>query len=314
MRGDLHPELEPVLEQWAAYPPNAALSPAGARRLSRERRPDADGDAVASVRDLLVPGPGGDLPLRVYRPGDGGPYPVVVFFHGGGWVVGSPDSHDPLCRTMANACESVVVSVDYRLAPEHPFPAPLRDCYAATAWAAEHAGTVGGDPDRLVVAGDSAGGNLAACVALLARDRGGPDLDYQVLVYPVTDASLEYDSYDENADYPANRPSLAWCWEHYLERDVDVAHPYAVPMRARDLSGLAPATVVTAGFDGLRDEGVAYADRLASAGVPVEHRNYEDVTHGFFGMTAVPDLDRAREAHADVAGDVRTALERPPLE
>lgn len=308
MRGDLHPDLEPVLDAMAQYPPNAALSPEGARRLGEERRPDADGDAVADVQDLLIPGPAGDLPARVYRPGKDGPYPVVVYFHGGGWVVGSRDSHDPLCRTLTNACGAVVLSVDYRLAPEHPFPAPLEDCYAATEWAAEHADAVGGDPDRLAVAGDSAGGNLAACVALRARDRDGPDVGYQALIYPVTDSGLDYDSYEENADYPANRPGLAWCWEHYLAREVDAVHPYASPMHARDLSVLPPATVVTAGFDGLRDEGTAYADRLAGAGVPVDHRNYPDVTHGFFGMTAVPDLDRARQAHEDVASDLADAL------
>lgn len=308
MRGDLHPDLDPVLDRLAADPQSGALSPEGARRISRERRTDADGDPVHAVRDLLISGPGGDLPIRVYRPGGDGPYPLIVFFHGGGWVLGSLDSHDPLCRTLSNACEAIVLAVDYRLAPEHAFPAPLLDCYAATRWAAEYGEEVGGDADRVIVAGTSAGGNLAACVSLLARDRGDPDIQYQVLIYPVTDVSLEYDSYDENDDYPANRPGMAWYWDQYLDREIDGAHPYAVPMRARDLSGLPPATVLTAGYDGLRDEGTAYAERLATAGVPVEHRNYADMIHGFFGLTAVPDLDRAREAHADIAGDLHRAV------
>ncbi len=294
-------------------PPLSALSVGGARRLlddlftfDPEQLPP-----VGRVRDLSIPGGdvGTELPVRVYEPDADGPAPVVVYFHGGGWVVGNLDTHDATCRTLAAESGSVVVSVDYRLAPEHPFPAPVEDCYAALEWVAENAAVVGGDPGRLAVAGDSAGGNLAAAVALLARDRDGPSLAHQVLVYPVTDFDLTTDSYEENAEgYFLTREDMAWFWDHYLERPVDRSNPYAAPLQARDLSNLPPATVVTAGFDPLRDEGVAYADRLDEAGTSVSHHHYEGVIHGFFGMVVEPELEPAHDAVRAVCADLHDSF------
>jgi acetyl esterase len=201
----------------------------------------------------------------------------------------------------------VVVSVDYRLAPEAKFPAAPEDCYAALLWSATHAQSLGVDPSRVAVAGDSAGGNLAAVVALLAKERGGPALVHQLLVYPVTNFDLDTSSYLENADgYLLTRDMMRWFWNHYLARPEDGAHPMASPLRARDLGGLPPATVLSAEFDPLRDEGEAYAARLREAGVPTELRRYDGMIHGFFGMTA--RIDRAREAAHDAARTLREAF------
>jgi acetyl esterase len=269
-------------------------------------------DPVASVRDLSIPGPGGPLTVRQYTPetDGGGPYPVLVYLHGGGWVIGSVDTHDATCRAFADAADCVVVSVDYRRAPEHPFPAPLEDCYAALEWVVSHAGVLDADPDRVAIAGDSAGGNLAAAVAQLARDRDGPALVHQLLIYPVTDHAFDTESYAENAEgYVLTRDGMQWGWDRYLDRPVDGANPYASPLRAHDLGDLPSATVVTAGFDPLRDEGVAYADRLAAAGVDVAHRHYEGMIHGFASMLVEPELDGARDAVAAASDDLRAAFE-----
>ena len=239
--------------------------------------PDVD---LASVENRTIPGPDGDLPVRILTPNDAtDPPAVIVFFHGGGWVVGDLDSHDRTTQRLAQATGAVVVSVDYRLAPEHRFPAAADDAYAATLWAAEHFG-----PSRLVVAGDSAGGNLAAVVSQMVRDQGGPAIDHQLLVYPVIDHAMDTESYDVNGtDYFLTRTKMAWFWEQYLGDD-DRAHPYCSPIRADDLSGLPPATVVTAECDPLRDEGEAYADALRAAGVPTESMRGEGLFHGFFGL------------------------------
>ena len=293
-------------------PPFSALSVRGARDLHRRlSAPPTEPEPVGSVRDFRIPGPEEDVPVRVYAPEGEGPFPVLVYYHGGGWVVGSLDGVDSLCRALTEAADCMVVSVDYRLAPEHPFPAPVEDAYAAFRWVADTVDAVGGDPDRVAVGGDSAGGNLAAAVSLLARDRGGPTPDYQLLVYPATDPALATDSYAENAEgYFLTRDDMAWFWDHYLASDVDAANPYAAPLRARDLSGLPPATVVTAGFDVLRDEGVAYAERLAADGVDVDHRHYERMIHGFTTKLVDPEFPQAREV-VDAAGDaLRDAFER----
>ena len=240
---------------------------------------------VAMIEDRVIPGSAGEIPLRIYAPDAPAPRPVIAFFHGGGFVICSVETHDGLARRLANAAGAVVVSVDYRLAPEARCPAAAQDCYAATQWIHEHAAELGADQDRLVVAGDSAGGNLAAVVALMAREQGAPPIRQQVLVYPVIDAACDAPSYTENAEgYFLEATGMRWFWDHYLGPDGDGAHHHASPIRAGDLSGLPPAVVITAEFDPLRDEGEAYAKALQAAGVPVTVRRYDGMIHGFVSM------------------------------
>jgi acetyl esterase len=266
-----------------------------------------DAEPVGRIENRKIPGPDGDLPVRIYTPDGRPPLPAFVYLHGGGWVICNLDTHDATCRAIANAVPAVVVSVDYRLAPEHRFPAAAEDAYAATRWVAGNAAALGADPTRLIVGGDSAGGNLAAVTALMARDRGGPALAYQVLIYPVIDSSMTMASYDENAEgYLLTRSAMAWYWNHYLGPGGDGRHPYASPIAADDLRRLPPATVITAEFDPLRDEGDAYAARLRQAGVRVQHTRYGGLIHGFVSLGAV--FPQARTAIDAMAADVRTAL------
>ena len=285
-------------------PPWHALSVESARRVEDEVFTADDRAAVEFVRNLSIPGPRGEIPIRVYRH-DVQHAPVVVFYHGGGWTLGTLDSIDGVCRELANRADCVVVSVDYRLAPEHPFPAGVDDAVAALEWVAENAATFGGDPSRLGVAGTSAGGNLAAVTALHARDSGGPELSHQSLLYPITDHAFDTESYDENGDGPLlSRADMEWFWDHYLRSPVDGENPFASPLRARDLSDLPPATVVTCGHDPLRDEGIAYAERLADADVPVEHDHYPGMAHGFLSLTG--DMATADDAMDAVSESLRT--------
>jgi acetyl esterase len=266
------------------------------------------GEVVFEVADRTLPGPAGEIPVRVYRPSDEPALPVLIFFHGGGWVIGSLDTHDNTCRALANAAGCIVVSVDYRLAPEHTFPAAVDDAFAATRWAAEHAADIGGDPARVAVGCDSAGGNLTAVVALLARDAGDLSLRFQLLVYPVTDHEFDSKSMRENATgYFLERDSMRWFYRHYLTGEADADDWRASPLRAGDLAGLPPAFVITAEYDPLRDQGEAYARRLGDAGVPVELRRYDGVFHGFFGMGDL--MEPAREAFDAAAKALRAAFE-----
>ncbi len=235
---------------------------------------------LASVVDQTVPGPDGEIPVRIYTPESKGPLPVVVYLHGGGWALCDLDTHDRPARRIAHDVAAVVVSVDYRLAPEARFPAAAEDAHAAVAWAADHY-----RPRALAVAGDSAGGNLAAVACLIARQRGGPAIDHQLLVYPVTDHAMDTASYQENATgYFLSADHMRWYWAQYLGPDGDGAHPWASPLRADDLSGLPAASVLTAELDPLRDEGEAYAAALTAAGVPTEAYRAEGLFHGFFGL------------------------------
>ena len=284
------------------------MSPAQARQMMEQTTAmqRATPQPVNKWEDRKIPGPGGEIPLRVYTPAGSGPFPVLVFYHGGGWVLGNLTSHDPLCRALTNAVGCATVSVDYRLAPEAKFPAAAEDCYAATAWVAENMSALGGDLRRLAVGGDSAGGNLAAAVALMARDRGKPKIGFQLLIYPATDASMDTPSVRENAEgYFLTNSALAWFWNHYLRDDRDRANPYAAPIKATNLSGLPPALVVTAEYDPLRDEGESYAARMRAAGVPVTCTRY-DTIHSF--LTNAANLDAGKKAMAQVIAALKAAF------
>lgn len=275
--------------------------------LAAIREEAAPPEPVAEVVEERVLGPAGDLPIRVYRPRTDERLPALIYLFGGGWVLGTLDTCDAICRRLANGSGCAIVSVGYRLAPEHRFPAAVEDCHAAVSWLGEHGARLGLDPRRLAVGGDSAGGNLAAVTAQLARDRGGPPLRFQLLVYPVTDHLADTPSMRENDDrYFFNRRSAAWYRSHYLARAEDGASPLASPLRAADFAGLPPALVITADLDPLRDEGEAYAERLRAAGVPVELTRYEGMIHGFFVMTG--RLDASERALDQAAAAVRSAL------
>jgi acetyl esterase len=309
----LLPEIPAQLDQMAASgrPPLQQRSVAQARAFHVQDAPALNGPAgpVASVQDRMVPGPAGELPVRIYAPEGEPPFPIVVWFHGGGWVVGTLDSYDPLCRALAAAVPAVVVSVDYRLAPEHRWPAAVEDAYAATMWASRNAAELGGAQHRLAVAGDSAGGNLAAVVALGARDRGGPAIAFQLLVCPALDVAGDTGSWREFAEgLDLTAAGMRWYWDHYLG-EADGAAPDASPARAAFLGGLPPALVIVASHDILRDEGEAYAARLADAGVAAAATRIPGVVHGFFRWRAVtPAADQALQ---QAAGALRTALAGP---
>ena len=267
-------------------------------------------EPVAEVVDGSLPGPAGPIPIRVYRPQSRQSLPALVYFFGGGWVTGSLDTGDRVCRRLANSTPCAVVAVSYRRAPEHRFPAAVEDCDAATRWVAEHGEQLGVDPRRLAVGGVSAGGNLAAACAQLARERGAPGLRLQFLVYPPMDYRADTPSMRETVD-PVffDHNDLAWCWAHYLAHDSDGESPLASPLRAPDVRGLPPTLVITAELDPLRDEGELYAARLAAAGVPTELVRFEGMVHGFYSMNGV--LGAAGEAQAVTAAALRRAFALP---
>ena len=293
-------QIQALLDMGTGAPATNTLSVAAARTQYEARiglmAPAAD---VAMVTERTVQGPGGQLKLRIYRPVGQGPFPLLVFFHGSGFVLCSLDTHDGMCRNICAGAQCVVVSVDYRLAPEHKFPAGLDDCVFATRWVSEHAAELEGDAGRIVVGGDSAGGNLAAAAALRIRDEGGPPLLGQLLIYPVTDYHTPgTPSYSENADgYGLTRDTMVWFWDHYLSDPVEAAEPYASPLRARDLGGLPAALVVTAEYDPLRDEGEYYAVKLRAAGTSATTSRWDGMNHGFFFW--VGRVDKAGDAMAE---------------
>jgi acetyl esterase len=289
------PQIQALLDLRAQLPPLHTLSVAEAREqmAAREMPGLRIPDCAVVNRDMQ--GPNGSLALRIYTPHAKGPFPLMVFFHGSGFVLCSLDTHDAMCRNLCVGSGCVVVSVDYRLAPEHKFPAGLDDCLAATRWAAANAGALNGDSSRIVVAGDSAGGNLAAVTALRVRDEGGPKLLGQLLIYPVTDYHLPgTPSMEENAEgYGLTRKGMEWFWNHYLNDASEADNPLACPTRAASLQGLPPALVITAQYDPLRDEAEYYAERLKKEGVPTELVRWDGVHHGFFFFVGVVDKSGA---------------------
>jgi acetyl esterase len=280
----------------AGFPPMYEGTPEAGRaqylELTHEGREPEHLVPVGSIEDITLPGAAGELKARIYRPDGEGPFPTVAFFHGGGWVIGNLDTHDNMARNVCRGSRAVVVSVDYRLAPEHPFPAAADDAVAAARWVAEHLGELGRN-ERLAVAGDSAGGNLAAVVAQQLHADGTP-LVGQFLIYPAVDAGGEYPSRVQNArGYLLEQPSMDWFYGHYAGAWDDVKDPRLSPLHAADLAGLPPAVIVTAEFDPLRDEGEAYGKALRAAGVDAEVRRYDGMIHGFFDMGTISPAAQA---------------------
>ncbi|MCP3029383.1 alpha/beta hydrolase [Halobacillus sp. A5] len=294
----LDPQVKALLDQLKVLspPPLEQMPPIQARQayqmLEGSRRGSLE--AVHQVSNQTIPGPDGEIPVRIYTPEGNGPHPALVFFHGGGWVVGDLDTHDSVCRSLTNLADCVVVSVDYRLAPEHKFPAAVEDSFTALEWTADHAEELNIDQYRIAVGGDSAGGNLSAVVSMMAKEKGAPTIVCQLLLYPATDFTAATDSLSTNADgYLLTKESMNYFRNHYLNNDDDALNFYASPYLAEDLSGLPAALVITAEYDPLRDEGEAFAERLQEAGVPVTVKRYDGMIHGFISMADRFDKGKA---------------------
>ena len=264
-------------------------------------------EEVGKVEDITISVKDGEIGIRLYTPTGQGPFPVFVYFHGGGWALGDTALIDPILRSVTNSTKCLVVSVDYRLSPEYKFPIPAEDCYDATRWVAQNISRYNGDPNQIAVGGDSAGGNLAAVIPLMARDREFPKISYQILLYPVTDFSFNTQSYIENGkDHYLETPAMKWFAEQYFNNDQDKNNPYAAPLQAKDLTGLPPALIITAEYDVLRDEGEAYANRLKEAGVPVEQIRYDGQIHGFFWMPVI--MEDAKKALKQISISLNSAF------
>jgi len=309
----LHPQVTALLERAAKspLPPYYEVPAAVARRLYRDTRGalTPDPPAVESVALLLAPGPAGPVPVRAYRPKGAGMdevLPALVYFHGGGWVIGDLDTHDVVCRTLCNAARCAVFSVEYRKAPEAPFPAAVEDCFSSLNFISRNSGSLNINAKQIAVGGDSAGGNLATVTALMARDAGGPAISFQLLIYPGTDQRMDHPSIERNGEgYVLTKKSIFYFRGFYLPNEKDWLDWRASPLLAKSLAKLPPAYVLTAGFDPLLDEGREYADRLKREGVPTEYRNYPDMVHGFITMGRA--LDTANAALADCARALRAA-------
>jgi acetyl esterase len=308
---EVHPQIQKALEALAKanLPPLHTLAPDAARAQmeATSRARGGEPAAIKRAEDRTIPGPAGDVPVRIYWPNASGTLAAHIYLHGGGHVIGSLDTHDKVARNLCAYAGVVVVSVDYRMGPEHRFPAAVDDCWAALEWLAENAASLGADPSRLTIGGDSAGGNLAAVVALMARDAGGPALALQTLVYPVTDYGFSGESYGRYAEgYGVlTGKAMEWFRDHYLTGASDAEDWRASPLFAQDLAGVAPALIVTAECDVLYDDGVRYAEALEAAGVPTEYVCYSGMIHGFFSMA--PDVDDAVAAQKLVAGAIKRA-------
>jgi acetyl esterase len=291
-------------------PSTSSLPVVEARRLSSEMAKTLAGPPVnvANVRNLIVPTTEVEIQVRVYAPKEDRDLPALIYFHGGGWVVGDLDGADWICRSLAVAADCAVFSVDYRLAPENKFPIPVEDCYQVTRWIIENGPAERIDPKRVAAGGDSAGGNLATAVCLMARDRGGPPLVYQLLLYPITNHAFNTQSYKDCANgYYLTAEDMKWFWNHYLRAEIDGRNPYASPLVAKDLSSLPPALIITAEFDPLRDEGEAYAVRLQKAGVPTKISRYNGIIHGFLDFT---DLKQTKAAIDESARELCSAFQK----
>jgi acetyl esterase len=301
----LHPKARAIVDQLAGFPRLPTMTPTEAR--GRPEPLAAAPEAVGSVTARAIPGPGGPIPIRVYRPKD----PLrgaLVYFHGGGWVIGSLEGADGACRALANRSRCVVISIGYRLAPETKFPGPVEDAYAAVRWvsSADNAKDLRIDPGRIAVGGSSAGGNLAAVAALVARDRGGPKIAFQLLSVPVTELSSKAESHREFSEgYGLTAADMEWFGRHYVRTEADANEPYASVLRA-DLHGLPPAFVITAECDPLRDDGEAYAEKLAKLGIRASYKRYAGMFHGFMSFANV--LPEASEAFDDAGRALREAL------
>jgi acetyl esterase len=306
----LDPQAKALMDQMAAAngPKLNSLEPADARRLTAGmfRVPPERAEKVAKVEDRKIPGPAGEIPIRIYTPEGTGPFPVLVFLHGGGWVICGLDTHDGPCRALTKKAGCVTVSVDYRLAPENKFPAGVEDCFAATKWVAAHAKDLNADANRLAIGGDSAGGNLSAVIAQLARDAGGPKIAFQLLIYPATEAELDTYSHKNFTDYFLTKDDIVYFWNHYLRSAADRKDPRVAPALAKSFKGLPAALIITAEFDPLRDEGESYGEKLRAAGVPVTVTRYEGMIHGFCSMYEV--LDKGKLAIDESAEALRKAL------
>lgn len=309
----LHPQAARFLKIWNSLnQPRMEDTPVEKTRsllLSVGTGPIAGCPELAAVEDRQVTGPGGEFRVRVYTPFGTGPMGVTLYFHGGGWVLNNIDTHDDVCRRLAAASSHKVVSVDYRLAPEHPYPAAVEDGYATLEWVVEHAADLQIDPARIAVAGDSAGGNIAAALCLMARDRGGPKILHQSLIYPITDCDMTRPSYIENAEgYFLTTSQMHWFWDHYCPDVQRREEPYASPIRG-DLTGLPPALVMTAEYDPLRDEGAAYATALKAAGVPVTYSCFAGLIHAF--VRRVESFDAANETIREIGATVQQVFQSP---
>ena len=306
----LDPQIAEIIDALdGGFPAVQTMPAADVRAIIRSRLvAPAEPEAVATVENRLVDVPDGQVPIRVYRPEQrsAGRLPILVYAHGGGFVFCDLDSHDGLCRNLANRLDYIVISVGYRLAPEHAWPSCAEDVYAVTEWVSGHAIELDGDPSRLMIGGDSAGGNLAAVTTLMVRDRSGPALAAQLLLYPMIAPDFSTESYRRfGSGYYNPEPALRWYWDQYVPSDVDRNHPYASPLHA-DLAGLPPAVVAIAGHDPLRDEGLAYGRALSDAGVHTIVRQFEGGIHGFMTM---PMLDLAHEARDTVCRDLRDLVD-----
>ncbi len=315
----LHPQARALLDfmEQRGVPPIHTLGPLEARKMYRERRfyTQPEAPPVALVQDIQAPGPHGVIPLRLYKPlattlATSAGLPVLVYYHGGGFVIGDLDTHDVLCRQLANLSGCAVVAVDYRMGPENGFPCAVDDCFAATAWVREHAGALGLDAARLAVGGDSAGGNLAAVVSLMARDQAGASalpIRFQLLIYPATDIRRQAESHTRNGQgYMLTTDTIDYFMDHYIPDRSRYLDWRASPLLAENHAGLPPALVLTAGFDPLRDEGIAYAQKLSEAGNLAAHISFERQIHGFITMGRV--IDEANAAVRLCAAELRSAL------